>query len=306
MFSNQFDDDEHSKYGMSAAKVKYWMDDSQAPRCMRCSCEFSAIIRRHHCRKCGEIICDDCCKVKLLIPLEEMVFPPEKAVLSAFEQDAAEPQKVCSTCAMDLLPLQTELQRTIAKAQRPEATALDRAALRRYFNAPFSFSLADQIKKASYTLLNFTAENQLEGADTLPRELLWEAEGIAILTFVKAGFFFHGSVRHGAGGGPAARGGLERALGRRLQRRGVGFPNRRGGDGCGGGSEHAVRRGSLHFKRTGVAGYGAERVGGAAGARRGHGRARGRRRGHRRLQLRPQQGPVCWSFTGGSSADCTG
>lgn len=98
---------------------------------------------------------------------------------------------------MDLLPLQTELQRTIAKAQRPEATALDRAALRRYFNAPFSFSLADQIKKASYTLLNFTAENQLEGADTLPRELLWEAEGIAILTFVKAGFFFTG--RFGTG-----------------------------------------------------------------------------------------------------------
>mmetsp|Transcript_8705 Transcript_8705/g.13813 ORF Transcript_8705/g.13813 Transcript_8705/m.13813 type:complete len:210 (+) Transcript_8705:403-1032(+) len=118
--------------------------------------------------------------------------------------------------------------------------------------------------------------------------------------------FFHRAVRHGAGGGPAARGRLERALGRRLQRRGVGFPNRRGGDGCGGGPEHAVRRGSLHFKRTGVAGHGAERVGGAAGARRGHGRARGRRRGHRRLQLRPQPGPVCWSFTGGSSADCTG
>ncbi|CAN0001496.1 unnamed protein product [Heterosigma akashiwo] len=219
MFSNQFDDDEHSKYGMSAPKVKYWMDDSQAPRCMRCSCEFSAIIRRHHCRKCGEIICDDCCKVKLLIPLEEMVFPPEKAVLSAFEQDAAEPQKVCSTCAMDLLPLQTELQRS---SRSPRGRS----------HRPGPGGPAPVLQRALQLLPRGPdQEGKLHAAELHGRKPAGGSRHLAPRTAVggrghchphirEGRLFFHRAVRHGAGGGPAARGRLERALGRRLQRGG--------------------------------------------------------------------------------------
>jgi len=133
--------------------------------------------------------------MKLLIPIEDMVFPPDRAILSILEQDPDEPQKVCHSCMTDLLPLQIELQKTMSKSMKDNA--VDRADLQRYFNSPLSFSLEQEIKKATYTLLNFTSENILEGKDTLPRDLLWDAHGIAILTFIKAGFFFTG--RFGTG-----------------------------------------------------------------------------------------------------------
>jgi len=135
--------------------------------------------------------------MKLLIPLQEMVFPPDKALLPSLEQDASEPQKVCRDCMTDLLPMQVDLQKTMSKAMQPEVTQLDRSKNERYFNTPFTFALEEEIKKASYTLLNFTAENKIEGQDSLPRELLWDAEGIAIITFIKAGFFFTGRLGTG-------------------------------------------------------------------------------------------------------------
>ena len=37
-----------------------WMRDSEAPQCLGCSRSFSFLIRKHHCRKCGKIYCDQC------------------------------------------------------------------------------------------------------------------------------------------------------------------------------------------------------------------------------------------------------
>lgn len=39
--------------------------------------------------------------------------------------------------------------------------------------------------KASNTLLNFTADNAIEGADSIPKDLIAEAKGLAFITFVK-------------------------------------------------------------------------------------------------------------------------
>jgi lipid-binding SYLF domain-containing protein len=57
--------------------------------------------------------------------------------------------------------------------------------------------MSSEIKKATYTLLNFTSDNKIGGPDTIPRELLATAKGIAFLTVVKAGFMFSGRIGTG-------------------------------------------------------------------------------------------------------------
>lgn len=39
-----------------------WMPDSTASTCQKCRAAFSLINRRHHCRNCGAIVCDNCSK----------------------------------------------------------------------------------------------------------------------------------------------------------------------------------------------------------------------------------------------------
>ena len=53
-----------------------WMPDSSAKACGACKREFSLIFRRHHCRVCGKIYCDDCCNRKLPVPHHLIVRKP--------------------------------------------------------------------------------------------------------------------------------------------------------------------------------------------------------------------------------------
>jgi len=43
-----------------AGPVAQWVADSDAPACMRCNTGFTFFYRRHHCRKCGYVVCDSC------------------------------------------------------------------------------------------------------------------------------------------------------------------------------------------------------------------------------------------------------
>jgi hypothetical protein len=43
----------------STGKV-IWMSDSDSENCNVCDAEFSMFNRRHHCRQCGLLICNDC------------------------------------------------------------------------------------------------------------------------------------------------------------------------------------------------------------------------------------------------------
>ena len=44
-----------------------WLEDSEAPNCMRCGQEFNLVARRHHCRQCGQIFCHRCCNSRALL-----------------------------------------------------------------------------------------------------------------------------------------------------------------------------------------------------------------------------------------------
>jgi len=44
-----------------------WTPDRNAPKCIVCNAAFSVFLRRHHCRSCGGIVCDNCSKKRYLL-----------------------------------------------------------------------------------------------------------------------------------------------------------------------------------------------------------------------------------------------
>lgn len=59
-----------------------WVPDSSASKCMHCKrSQFTMLNRRHHCRRCGLVVCDDCSDKRWLLP-----------------QQSSKPLRVCLTC----------------------------------------------------------------------------------------------------------------------------------------------------------------------------------------------------------------
>ena len=45
-----------------------WDSDSKNPNCFHCENKFTTFLRRHHCRKCGILVCGSCSKGKTFVP----------------------------------------------------------------------------------------------------------------------------------------------------------------------------------------------------------------------------------------------
>ncbi len=41
-------------------QVAHWQPDEASKHCMICDKQFSVLDRRHHCRKCGKLVCNAC------------------------------------------------------------------------------------------------------------------------------------------------------------------------------------------------------------------------------------------------------
>ena len=50
------------KYGVE------WQVDDMSNNCTACNKKFSFLIRKHHCRNCGNIFCKNCCANRLPVP----------------------------------------------------------------------------------------------------------------------------------------------------------------------------------------------------------------------------------------------
>ncbi|XP_006819633.1 uncharacterized protein LOC102803618 [Saccoglossus kowalevskii] len=59
-----------------------WMEDSEAVMCNLCCNKFNQFRRKHHCRVCGRVTCNKCCKEK--VPLPHLGYP--------------DPERVCEEC----------------------------------------------------------------------------------------------------------------------------------------------------------------------------------------------------------------
>ena len=148
-----------------------WIPDEEVERCARCKSEFDWVNRRHHCRHCGNIYCQNCSPNRSLLP---------------FEYGLADPQRVCINCEILLSPIQSQLTSTIANHQRHNAIDITGQCSARYFNMPYSHDLAAEVRKASYSLHNlFNLEYIHDKA--IPLNLLKNAKGIAFLTVLKVG-----------------------------------------------------------------------------------------------------------------------
>ncbi|XP_031568064.1 zinc finger FYVE domain-containing protein 21-like [Actinia tenebrosa] len=61
----------------------HWEDDALFPNCVKCNIKFDFTHRRHHCRRCGRVFCNNCCDNKVM--LERLSF--------------VDPVRVCEQCS---------------------------------------------------------------------------------------------------------------------------------------------------------------------------------------------------------------
>lgn len=51
-----------------AARPAYWVPDQDILSCHNCCREFTAKLSKHHCRACGQGVCDDCSPERRAVP----------------------------------------------------------------------------------------------------------------------------------------------------------------------------------------------------------------------------------------------
>lgn len=56
--------------------VPQWQPDETVTKCSVCEQEFSLFFRKHHCRKCGRVVCGDCSRHRITLPRRYIVQPP--------------------------------------------------------------------------------------------------------------------------------------------------------------------------------------------------------------------------------------
>ncbi len=60
-----------------------WVPDRRVTMCQKCAVEFTVLVRRHHCRSCGQVICSSCSSNKA--PLRYLEFNSARVCDSCFE-----------------------------------------------------------------------------------------------------------------------------------------------------------------------------------------------------------------------------
>ena len=63
--------------------VPRWQADSEVNECPICKRPFTWMFRRHHCRKCGRVVCSDCSPHRITIPRQFIVNPPRFDLIAA-------------------------------------------------------------------------------------------------------------------------------------------------------------------------------------------------------------------------------
>lgn len=62
-----------------------WVEDNEVKECMGCSKKFSVAIRKHHCRRCGNIFCNECSSREAKLPM------------------ARKPVRMCDSCYLEVV-----------------------------------------------------------------------------------------------------------------------------------------------------------------------------------------------------------
>lgn len=68
-----------------------WQPDAEVTSCPICGTIFSFWYRKHHCRKCGRVVCAACSPHRITIPRQYIVRPPESTTSPPGSSPSAEP-----------------------------------------------------------------------------------------------------------------------------------------------------------------------------------------------------------------------
>ena len=63
--------------------VPPWQSDSEVGECPVCGRAFGFLFRRHHCRKCGRVVCGECSPHRITLPRSMIVYPPGTELLAS-------------------------------------------------------------------------------------------------------------------------------------------------------------------------------------------------------------------------------
>ncbi|ROV99926.1 hypothetical protein VMCG_06180 [Cytospora schulzeri] len=61
--------------GPSDVSLPRWQPDAEVTICPICHTQFSIFVRKHHCRKCGRVVCASCSPHRITIPYQYIVQP---------------------------------------------------------------------------------------------------------------------------------------------------------------------------------------------------------------------------------------
>ena len=76
-------DGDNRQYGSSRdIKLPIWQPDEEISNCPICGNAFTFWYRKHHCRKCGRVVCANCSPHRITIPRQFIVHPPDASPAS--------------------------------------------------------------------------------------------------------------------------------------------------------------------------------------------------------------------------------
>ncbi|KAF2274389.1 FYVE-domain-containing protein [Westerdykella ornata] len=79
-----------------------WQPDSEVDSCFVCGRYFTFLNRRHHCRKCGRVVCANCSPHRIYIPRQYVVNPPSLVPDDDEHSDNPLVQvRICNPCVPD-------------------------------------------------------------------------------------------------------------------------------------------------------------------------------------------------------------
>ncbi|PWN95279.1 FYVE-domain-containing protein [Tilletiopsis washingtonensis] len=79
--------------------VPTWQSDDTASECPDCQRRFTFFVRKHHCRRCGQIRCDRCSSHRVHLSAAELVIDP--AMPEMLITESSGPTRICNACNAD-------------------------------------------------------------------------------------------------------------------------------------------------------------------------------------------------------------
>lgn len=95
--SNQRSIDLYEDTANDDGRKNVWELDTAAKTCRVCVRKFGFLSRRHHCRKCGLVVCDKCSPWKVFLNSSDILQDPE-GTLESLSVLASQQQRVCEKC----------------------------------------------------------------------------------------------------------------------------------------------------------------------------------------------------------------